>query len=406
MPLTNTTRSYGGVAKIFHWLTALLIITIIPIGLIANDMAQDLRNPAITSTTEDLTRTFLLFSLHKTLGVAIFFVALARILWAFTQPKPGLLNPDRRAEAFLAETVHWLLYGSLVLVPLSGWIDHAATAGFAPIRWPFGQSLPFVPKDQAIADFFAGLHLVLGRVLLVTLLLHIAGALKHHFVDRDATLRRMLPGKTDTAPPAQHRSLLPPIAALVLWALAITVGSALGVITPLPGASSGQATDQQATSGWQVDEGTLGLTITQMGGQVDGSFATWSADITFDETITNGPLGMVKVTIDIASLTLGSVAQQAMGADFFDAGFFPESTFTGEITRTETGFVATGPLVIRDTSIPVAMPFELALDGDRAQMTGTLSLNRLDYGVGANMPDESSLGFAVDINVSLTATHH
>jgi len=118
MPRRNTTGSYGSVAKTFHWLTALLILTIIPVGLVANDMAEALRDPAIPSTAEDFTRTFLLFSIHKTLGVTIFFVALARILWALTQPKPQLLNADNRIKSLLAETVHWLLYGSLVLVPL------------------------------------------------------------------------------------------------------------------------------------------------------------------------------------------------------------------------------------------------------------------------------------------------
>jgi len=212
MPLTNTTRSYGSVAKSFHWLIALLILTIIPIGLIANDMAQDIRNPEIASTVQDFTRTFLLFSIHKTLGVAIFLVALARILWAITQPRPGLLNSNNRIEALAARTVHWLLYGSLLLVPLAGWIEHAATSGFAPIRWPFGQDLPFVPKDQDIANTFAWIHVMLGRVLGAALFLHIAGALKHHFIDRDATLRRMLPGRSDApAPPAHRRHLLPPL---------------------------------------------------------------------------------------------------------------------------------------------------------------------------------------------------
>jgi cytochrome b561/polyisoprenoid-binding protein YceI len=402
MPRRNTTGSYGSVAKTFHWLIALLILTIIPVGLVANDMAQALRDPSIPSTAEDFTRTFLLFSIHKTLGVAIFWVALARILWALTQPKPGLLNADKRVEAFLAETVHWLLYGSLVLVPLTGWIDHAATTGFAPIWWPFGQSLPFVPKDAGLSATFAGLHVTLQRVLIISLLLHIAGALKHHFVDRDSTLRRMLPGSTVTAPPAHRGSFLPPLAAVLVWAAALGVGTATGLIV-VPATTVPQAELADVSSDWQVTEGNLALSITQLGSTTTGTFADWTAAITFDETAP-GPLGKVEVTVAIASLTLGTVTAQAMGPDFFDADFFPEATFSGEITRTESGYVATGPLVIRDTSLPVSLPFDLTLDGDRAQMTGALSLNRLDFGVGSTMPDESSLGFAVDISIDLRAT--
>lgn len=411
MPLGNTSRSYGSITKTFHWLTMLLIFAVIPLGMIANGMAQDVRDPAIATTTQDLIRTVFLFSLHKTLGVTIFFVALARILWAFTQPKPGLLNADNRPEAMLAETIHWLLYGSLILVPLTGWIHHSATVGFAPIRWPFGQNLPFVPQSESIATLFSGLHMVLERVMVVSILLHVAGALKHHFIDRDATLRRMLPGTSDAPiPPTQHRSLLPFSAALVLWAGAIALGGAIGAYG-VHTAQTEQATQttapQDATSDtkpdWQVSQGTLGLTIQQLGNPVQGSFVNWTADITFDDTATSDLLGTVQVTIDIASLSLGTVAAQAMGPDFFDVETFPSATFSGDITRSDTGYVATGPLTIRDQTIPVTLPFALTLDDDTAQMTGTLRIKRLDFNVGATLPDESSVGFAVDINVALTA---
>ncbi len=232
MPYHNTPARYGGVTKALHWLTAALIGAIIPVGLTVNRLAQDIRDPLIVSTGEDFTRAYFLFSLHKTLGVTIFIVALVRIIWAFFQPGPGLLNPDRAVEAFAARTVHRLLYGSLVLVPLTGWIDHAATSGFAPIRWPFGQSLPFIPKDADLAATFAGLHKVLQRVLVIAVAVHVAGALKHHLVDRDATLRRMLPGQGAAPAPRrrEHAPLGPLVAALAIWGGAIAAGLALGTI--------------------------------------------------------------------------------------------------------------------------------------------------------------------------------
>ena len=149
MPATNTTARYGSVAKTFHWLTALGILAVIPLGIIANDLPYD--------TAEQLADKAWLFSLHKTVGVTLFFVALARILWALSQPKPAPLHPDRGVETLLAEIVHWLLYGSLVLVPLSGWVHHAATEGFAPIWWPFGQNLPLVPESLTLSETAAGL---------------------------------------------------------------------------------------------------------------------------------------------------------------------------------------------------------------------------------------------------------
>ena len=404
MPLSNSSRSYGGVTKTFHWLTALLILAALPLGLIASTLAGAVIDPAIPSTDADVARAALLFSLHKTVGVTVFFVALLRILWALMQPKPGLLNADHKLEALAAETVHWLLYGSLVLVPLTGWIHHAATTGFAPIWWPFGQDLPFVPKDAAVAKLFTGLHWVLQWVLIVALVLHIAGAVKHHVIDRDMTLRRMLPGFADLPqPPAQKHSLLPLLCALVLWGGALAWGAAQGVYS-YQDATTESATLGAVQSDWQVTDGTLGITVQQFGSPVSGSFGDWTAAITFDDPATPGPAGSVDVTISIGSLTLGSVTDQAMGADFFNVEAFPTATFKGEITRTDTGYEATGPLTIRDQSMPVSLPFVLNQQDGIATMTGKLKLDRLDFAVGANMPDESSLGFDVAVDITLTAT--
>jgi len=87
MPATNTRARYGTVTKTLHWLTALMILTLIPTGIIANQIAHG-PNPLNAAT---------LFSVHKTLGIALFAVALIRILWAVSQPKCDPLHPDRRA---------------------------------------------------------------------------------------------------------------------------------------------------------------------------------------------------------------------------------------------------------------------------------------------------------------------
>ncbi|MHA6262195.1 cytochrome b/b6 domain-containing protein [Arenibacterium sp. CAU 1754] len=407
MSLTNTATRYGTVTKTFHWLIALGIFTVIPLGLIANDMAHTLNNPAADFSESFVQRTVFLFSLHKTIGVLIFLTALARILWAISQPRPGLLNADNRVEATLAHAVHWLLYGSLVLAPLTGWVHHAATSGFAPIWGPFAQSLPLVPKDPGVAALFSGLHEVFVKVLAVALALHIVGALKHHVIDRDATLRRMLPGSSNApTPPEQTHSLMPAFVALGVWGIALGIGGALGLYAKQghTTASTAQSAPlEQVQSDWQVRDGTLAIVVTQLGNPVEGQFNDWTAVIQFNERATPGPAGHVSVTIAIGSLTLGSVTDQSMGPDFFDTETFPTATFTGQIERTESGYVATGPLAIRDQSMTVALPFDLSIENDVATMSGKLTLNRLDYGVGASMPDESSLGFDVVVTVSLTA---
>jgi len=256
MPAANTRQHYGSVAKTFHWLTALLILTVIPLGIIAQRWSFD--------TSDALAIKATLFSIHKTVGLTLFFVALARITWALTQAKPGPLHPDRKLETFAAETVHWALYASLVVVPLTGWIHHAATVGFAPIWWPFGQNLPFVPKNVDLAHTFASLHIIFERVLIISLGLHIAGALKHAWIDRDATLARMLPGAAPKVPLYDHTTTASPaIAAFAAYGLALLVGAGLGMF----GQHEGPATPQleAVASDWQVTDGTLAITVTQLG---------------------------------------------------------------------------------------------------------------------------------------------
>jgi cytochrome b561/polyisoprenoid-binding protein YceI len=393
MSLANTQNRYGSIAKTFHWLTALLILTLIPLGIIANDMAYD--------TSEQLARKAWLFSLHKTLGVTVFFVALARIGWAFKQPKPGGLHPERKAESWLAETIHWLLYGSLVLVPLSGWIHHSATTGFAPIWWPFGQSLPFVPKSESLAEVTAGLHIVFERVLVVSILLHAAGALKHHFIDKDATLRRMWFGKSalpDTKP--SHHSNLPLASALVAWGVALVIGNAIGVFAHEN--TTPQVAELSAVqSDWTVQDGTIDITITQFGNDVVGQFNDWTAAIAFDP---DSGTGTAQVNISIGSLTLGSVTAQAMGPDYFDNTTFPTAVFTADIAPIVDGHMATGTLTIRDKIVPIEMPFALNIQDDTAQMSAAMTLDRRDFDVGNNMADESSLKFPVRVQINLTAT--
>lgn len=399
MSLTNTPQSYGAVARTLHWLTALLILTAIPLGLVASDLPYD--------TAAALAQKAQVFSLHKTVGVAAFAVAVLRILWALTQARPVPVHPGRRAETLLADLVHWSLYIALVAVPLSGWIEHAATEGFAPILWPLGQGLPLVPKSETLARLVAGAHLLFGKLLIGAILLHVAGALKHAVIDRDGTLARMTRG---TAAPARATAAAhgkgPAAVALAIYVAAAGAVVALGGngAPPVP-QTAGTATETvpatAASGNWAVTEGTLGFTIRQMGADVQGTFGTWTADIAFDP---GTGTGSVTVAIDVASLTLGSVTQQALSADFFDAAGYPAATFTATIRPDAGAFVAEGTLTLRGVTVPVTLPFALDLDGKTARMSGAVVLERLAYGIGQKYPDGQSVGTSAAVRVALTAT--
>lgn len=395
MNSTASPQVYHSVTKVFHWITALLILTVIPLGVIANGLPFE--------TDSQLATKARLFSMHKTLGVVIFFVALARILWALTQPKPGPLHPERRAETLLADVVHWLLYLSLVAVPLTGWIHHAATQGFAPIWLPLGQDLPFVPKDESIAKLFAGLHWVWSKILAGSILLHVAGALKHQIIDKDATLRRMWFGAAEAPETSPHKSnIAAPLVAAALYAIAAGGGAAAGLYAS--GHSAAPPSLEAVASEWTVQEGEISITVTQLGNPVTGYFADWTAAIDFDETKT-GELGSVEVTIAISSLSLGSVTQNALEPDFFDAATFPTAQYKADITSDRAGdYIALGDLTIKDISHPLPLGFDLELDGDRAVVTAQTQLDRRDFNIGNSMSDESSLGFTVLVDIALAAT--
>ena len=395
MSASNTARSYGSVTKTFHWLTVLLILTAIPLGIIANRLAYD--------TSDALALKAFLFSMHKTVGVTAFFVALARIAWAIGQPKPAGLHPERKAESFLAELVHWLLYGSLLLVPLTGWIHHASTSGFAPIWWPFGQNLPLIPKSETLAGVTAGLHIVFERVLAASIILHVAGALKHHFIDKDDTLRRMLPGRTEAGTPHAASKLLPLSGAIVVWAFAMGVGSTLGLYASHSELGP-RAALEEVQSEWSVQSGVLAISTNQFGSAVNGQFEDWTADISYAAQEGPGVHGTVRALISIGSLTLGSVTGQALGPDFFDAATHPTAEFNAELISQADGYTAEGTLSIRGNAVPVVMPFDLTVEGDNASMSGRLTLDRRDFKIGESMPDESSVGFAVEVTIELTAT--
>lgn len=397
MALSNNSTSYGSVTRSFHWLTALLILTLIPVAIIAEELPFD--------TSEQLARKAWLFSLHKTLGVSVFFVALLRIFWAITQPKPASLHPNRKLEKFAAETAHWLLYGSLVLAPLSGWIHHAATSGFAPIWWPLGQNLPLVPKSETFAAFAGGLHWVFGKVMIASILLHITGALKHQFIDKDATLRRMITGTSVLAPlPAPQHSKTPLAAAVGIWAAALAIGNFIGVFTPHGNGGVQAAQLQAVASEWTVQDGSIGIAITQFGSTVEGRFTDWTADISFDPDVMTGPSGAVDVTISIGSLRLGSVTDQALAPDFFNVQEYETATFKADLVTDVDGFMANGTLTIKGESTPINMPFRLSTTGQDANVQAQLTLDRRTFGIGDNMADESSLAFAVDVKIALNAT--
>jgi polyisoprenoid-binding protein YceI len=154
---------------------------------------------------------------------------------------------------------------------------------------------------------------------------------------------------------------------------------------------------------WQVQTGSLGFRVTQMGAPVEGSFAGWTAEITFDDSVIDGPAGRVEVVVDLTSVSLGSATEQVKGPEFFDVTTYPTARFTADLIAGPKSFEAIGSLHLRGVEQPVTLPFTLQITGDSAEMTGRLTLDRRDFGIGAGYADEETVGYAVEIMVTLTA---
>ena len=399
----NTRETYGLVAQLLHWLTALLILVMFPLGLFMHEL------PA--GTADEATYKAWFYSLHKTIGVCVFVVALIRVTWAFVSPHPRPLNSDRKFETLAAQTVHWMLYGAIIVMPLTGWLHHAATEGFAPIWWPLSQDLPFVPKDPQLAKLFGTAHYFTAILLGLSIVLHIGGALKHVVVDHDDTLHRMLPGKYRAASkelPAPFFKRLPLFLAGLSFIALILATSASYLWNERTAEQRNLATTSAgAETGWLVDYGKsrINLEIVQSGKQVGGSFESWTAAIEFDPD--NLADASASVEIDIASLSLGSVSEQALAPDFLNVGQFPHAQFVSSkfIQTGDGSYEAHGQLTIIGKSLPIVLPFQLKIEDEQAFVEGVARVKRLDYGIGAKgFSGDAMVGFEVIVEITLEAT--
>ena len=186
MPTART--SYTGGAIALHWLIALLIIGNLIGGLVMVQLF-DSADPQAKAAG------YVIVGIHKAVGITVLGLTLLRIVWRLTHRPPPLPDHMTPLERWLARGTHLLFYALMLALPLTGWLMSSASVRRFPISW-FGLfDVPFLPiaQDKAAAATLGDRHELLAWVAIATLALHVAGALKHHFLDRDPVLARMLP---------------------------------------------------------------------------------------------------------------------------------------------------------------------------------------------------------------------
>ena len=177
--LRNTRTRWGALSQSLHWLMAALIGVQIGLGLVGANL------PLGMSKLATLAR-------HKSLGLTILALALIRLTWRALNPTPALPGALKAYERRLALATHAALYALLIALPVTGWIMSSAR-GF-PVSWFSLVQLPnLVAPSPALYHTMVLAHIVLASTLGVILILHIAAAIRHHFVLHDEVLRRMLP---------------------------------------------------------------------------------------------------------------------------------------------------------------------------------------------------------------------
>ena len=170
---------FTNTAVAIHWTAAALIVCAFPLGLYMADLP--------------LSPTKLkLFSYHKWIGMTVLFLSIARVLWLLGHRPPPLPASMPRLQQVAAHGLQHLLYLLLFAIPITGWIMSSAK-GFQVVYLGVLPLPDLVSKDKALGELLEGIHEALNWCLFVLFTLHVAAALKHHFVARDGVLVRMLP---------------------------------------------------------------------------------------------------------------------------------------------------------------------------------------------------------------------
>jgi cytochrome b561 len=179
MQWRNSPARYGIVTKTFHWVMAIIVITLLVVGLTMEDIGQ-------------LALKLKVYDLHKSFGILILLLAALRLGWHMISKKPPFVDNIKPWERWAAHAAHTFLYIALFGMPLAGWLLSSAAGRSVKFFGLF--TLPdLVGADPELRSLFGTIHWGLGMMLIAAIALHAAGALKHHFISRDATLRRMLP---------------------------------------------------------------------------------------------------------------------------------------------------------------------------------------------------------------------
>jgi cytochrome b561 len=177
MALRDEGAQFGAMSIFNHWTVATLIIVMLAIGLYMGTLP---RGPELTGWID----------LHKSIGVIVLVLGAWRVLWRVVHRFPDDIAHMPPWQRFVARWVHILLLAAILIMPITGYT--LSSMGGHPIMF-FGLfEMPALPENKAIAGVASEIHGIVAWVLIGLIVLHVFGALKHHAVDKDQTMKRMV----------------------------------------------------------------------------------------------------------------------------------------------------------------------------------------------------------------------
>ncbi|MDJ0938750.1 MAG: cytochrome b/b6 domain-containing protein [Woeseiaceae bacterium] len=384
----SATIGYTRTARILHWLVAGMIVLQYVLANLAD---------SADSTIAELA----LYANHKSVGMTILALAVARLVWRYRNPPPPLPDGMAQWQVIASHVSHWGLYALLILMPVSGWLMSSASA--YTVSWfNLFQFPDLVSPSDSLELRLKAVHETLAKLLFAFALVHILAALKHAVFDRDGVLARM-------------SSLL----TVGLFTGIIVLGVAgLGRIGGGNAATGAGSTNDAVPVGelqasvlptWNIDYASSYILFraTQAGGEFEGRWPSWSAALQFDASALDESRFDVTVNtleVDTADSDRDATLQQA---EWFDTANHAEAMYRADAFRAldDGRYAADGQLIIKGKSAPVVLDFSVESTDTGVVLTGTASVDRLALDVGTgDWTDTTWIGQNVEVEVRVEAT--
>lgn len=367
---------YGDCAILLHWTMAVLIVGLLAFG-------------KYTHTLDPTSALYVSFiQLHKSFGIIVLLLAVFRLLWRLAHSPPALPATDPLWQRFAAGATHVLIYLLMLGIPLTGWVMVSAsplnvdTVLFGLVPWPHLPPFPTLDDRESVAALFHTLHELGGNILIGLLILHIAAALKHHLIDKDHVLRRMLPDWANSIWRARLMTVCMAVAALVSGMVLYANASRSAALV-----AAGNA--------------EVSFVATVTGNEIPGMFSDASVTATLDET--DPAKSLIEARVVTASVTSSdsNVETSIKNDDWFAIERFDEAVFVSDAVRAgpdPSSLSVDGTLTIRDKSLAVSFPMSIENTGTDRFAAGEFTVDRRSFDLGIeSQPDDGWVGYDVII---------